>query len=266
MMIRSRTEKIEFIFSTNEIGAPKEVRIGSADFTFQDLESTIAPAEAFIQISKILKELNIRDAFVYPVKKSSSAMMLKKIQREKNWGRIETAELSFQYGLVGSCDHCFVSIKEKTPHAAGDWEKWAHPFIKMDGFVQGWVVDVDYNYWQNAKDTLQYKTAGRDYSQLPMKSNGKPPPVQRMIIDTSGNPGRWVFREGYIEAVGAVMWLSDLFWDRVGREHERRVQSAEWVRKSEPEKGVMEIRVADRCFVSDETADLQNRLRALLYE
>ena len=49
-----------------------------------------------------------------------------------------------------------------------------------------------------------------------MKSNGLPPPLDQMEIDTSGNPGRNVLRQGYIEAIGSTMWLGSLFWERTG--------------------------------------------------
>jgi hypothetical protein len=131
--------------------------------------------------------------------------------------------------------------------------------------VEGWVVDVEYNHWQNAKDPLEYEVAGRDFSQLPTKSNGLPPPLTQMEIDISRNPGRWLLRHGYVEAVGSVMWLSNLFWNRTGRDRSDGVHSAEWLSTSEPSKGIVEIRSSEHCFISEDTADVKNRLRDVLY-
>jgi hypothetical protein len=74
-----------------------------------------------------------------------------------------------------------------------------------------------------------------------------------------------VLRTGYVEAIGDIMWLSELFWDRVGRVRKSRVSFADWLQTREPVKGVTEIQVLESCFTSEETADMQNRLRACLY-
>jgi hypothetical protein len=168
--------------------------------------------------------------------------------------------------VAGSYDHCFVSIREKVANAAGDWEAWTIPFVVLDGFVEAWAADVEYNHWQNAKDPIEYESAGRDFSHLSMKSNGLPPPLEQMEIDTSRNPGRWVLRSGYVEAVGAMMWLSELFWDRVGRDQRHRVTSADWINASEAAPGVVRIEVEGCRFIAEDTAEVQDRLRALLYK
>lgn len=44
------------------------------------------------------------------------------------------------------------------------------PLLNVRGMIQAWVADVDYDYWQNATDPLQYESAGRSLSGLSMKS------------------------------------------------------------------------------------------------
>jgi hypothetical protein len=140
------------------------------------------------------------------------------------------------------------------------------PFLTLDGFVQAWVSDVHYNRWQNVRDPLEYQIAGREHSHLPLKANAPPPSVPWTEIDTSGNPGRCVSRKGYVEAVGAVMWLGERFWERVGPLRKGFLGAAEWLHVNEPSKGIVQIQVSDHCFVSEDTASTQEKLRALLYD
>ena len=146
------------------------------------------------------------------------------------------------------------------------WDEWVGELAASPDFVMAWVVDVDYDHWQNAKDPLQYTAAGKSYAHLPMKSNGLPPPLQQMVIDTSGNPGRWSYRNGWVEAVGAVMWLAESFWSLTGADRGEVVKS-NWLRISNPIPSVTRVESADRTFATAEGAsgDLQNRLRSLLF-
>ena len=50
-----------------------------------------------------------------------------------------------------------------------------------------------------------------------MVSNGLLYPMTADIVDTSRNPGRSVLRTGYIESVGATMWLGSAFWQALNR-------------------------------------------------
>lgn len=82
------------------------------------------------------------------------------------------------------------------------------PLFKSSYFLQGRVYDEDYDIWQNMDDVSYYEINGRNHSMLPKKSNRLPYPLERTIIDTSSNPGRYIFRNGYIEFIGSVMWFS----------------------------------------------------------
>ena len=121
------------------------------------------------------------------------------------------------------------------------------------------------SYWQNAADQSLYICAGKDFSKLPMRSNGAPYPLEAMVIDTSQNPGRRVIRMGYIEAVGAVMWFSPLFWDRVGQARKDRIVSSDWTNPAEIGSGSMRIQISECSFNSTDTGDAQNQLRAMIF-
>jgi hypothetical protein len=100
---------------------------------------------------------------------------------------------------------------------------------------------------------------------LPMKSNDLPPPLDQMIVDTSRNPGRRILRDGYVEAIGHRMWLGPEFFRRVPGVSREAVLSTPWLKVTERPDGILELVAQDEPFVDDSTADLQNRLRRLLF-
>jgi hypothetical protein len=130
----------------------------------------------------------------------------------------------------------------------------------------GWIADSEYQHWQNAYDPLQFKSVGKDFSHLPMKSNGLPYPLEQSIIDTSNNPGRRVIQNGYYEVVGSVMWLGEPFWGLTGADR-TAVEHADWIHKSSPRSSVIRLQVADEAFVegTGRSGELQGKLRLLLF-
>jgi hypothetical protein len=147
-----------------------------------------------------------------------------------------------------------------------DWQKWEVELIRGSNLIAGWILDSEYDYWQNAEDPMSYEAADRPYEGLPMKSNGLPHPVERQVIDTSCNPGRWRHRDRYIEAVASTMWLGECFWEGTGADR-KRVATARWLRVSELDDSIMRIQAADVCFTTAEgdSGKLQGKLRDLLY-
>jgi hypothetical protein len=134
-------------------------------------------------------------------------------QRGKQHFGIKGVLLEFDLTVVGTYRHDAIRI---TGASGSDWDGWVKDLKKVGRFVQALLVDREYDFWQNAEDPLQYQTRGKSCEGLPMKSNGLPFPLEQQVIDTSKNPGRRVFREGFIEAIGSPMWLSDRFWELTG--------------------------------------------------
>ncbi|WP_155632713.1 hypothetical protein [Burkholderia cepacia] len=265
-MKRMRTEELKLVFALQDAVDSTTGMFGTNEIGFHSRKGVISPFDAINILVDGMQEFGIEATFVENGRHVSAASVVKRIKKKGAWGHVETSELSFQYGVAASGDHCFIIIQEKIANAAGDWGRWVVPFAALSGFVQAWIVDVEYNYWQNVKDPLEYEVANRDFSGLPMKSNGLPAPLDQLEVDTSKNPGRWILRAGYVEAIGATMWLSDLFWMKVGGEKKSRITSSGFIEVRDLENGVMEIQVQGGCFVSVETSDLQNRLREILYE
>jgi hypothetical protein len=146
------------------------------------------------------------------------------------------------------------------------WDDWVSGLIEGDHFVMAWVVDIEYDHWQNAVDPQQYEVVGKSFAHLPLRSNGMPYPLDRMEIDTSRNPGRWRFGAGYIEAVGATMWLGTSFWE-LTRADKRKLDNLKWLQCFEETQSVTRIKAADRCFTTGEgeLGERQLALRSLLF-
>jgi len=146
------------------------------------------------------------------------------------------------------------------------WDEWATPFSRSPEFVMAWVADCEYEYWQNACDPLEYNVLGKSYAGLPMISNGLPYLLEQQIIDTSRNPGRRILRDGYIEVIGAVMWLGESFWQLSGADR-KQVAEADWLRTSNSAPSITRLQAAERCFTTIEegSAAVQAKLRTLLF-
>jgi hypothetical protein len=177
---------------------------------------------------------------------------------------IELDEISIVFGVVRTWEHVLIRIDNHSSLRYLHWDTIVKAFLSKAVFTQAWVSDINYQFWQNAEDPLQYKAHGKSYEGLPMKSNGLPPPLEQMNIDTSRNPGRRVIRSGYVEAVGSCMWLSDEFWLRVGSDKKKFID--EFADKIEQmEEGVLKLKVSDMPFTDTSTGVIQDKIRDILY-
>ncbi|REJ69526.1 MAG: hypothetical protein DWQ31_04190 [Planctomycetota bacterium] len=146
------------------------------------------------------------------------------------------------------------------------WEPWVDQLTQSSGFISARLFDTEYELWQNARDPLQYEAAGRSYEGLPMKSNELPPPLDRQVIDTTHNPGRRELRNGYIEAIGAAMWISPIFVERTGVDLVA-IDQLDGVDVAHGSSGIVKLTAGDRCFSQPDgkEAALQDALRQGLY-
>lgn len=169
------------------------------------------------------------------------------------------------YGHVANHDLSLVNV-DHAVESASDAESWVAPFLESEAFRQAWLYDDEYHLWQNASDILEYESRGKSMHGLPTRSNGLPPPLSRLEIDTSRNPGRRVLRQGFIEAVGSPMWLGKSFWDLV-RPDPSALSAVAGLAYQPRGKEAVRLDVADSPFTSSEGEDaaVQNRLRDALY-
>ncbi|MDC6180563.1 hypothetical protein [Ralstonia solanacearum] len=265
MMVRSRSEGLKVVFALTRDGGGDAKSLGDKGIKFDEQKGEISPLEAFLSILRVMEERSVVKEFKEAGKAVSCASILSRLEAGGRWAKLRVTDLIFQYAIVGSHGHGFLTVQEAKPGAAGLWDDWVVPFLDKTGFVQAWVYDVDYDRWQNVKDPIEYEIAGKDYAGLPMKSNGLPPPLEKLEIDISRNPGRWILREGYVEAVGSTMWVSELFWRNVNRSKECVLKSLQNVSLAKISSEIVKIESSADCCFDESTRSEQDLLRNKLY-
>lgn len=186
-------------------------------------------------------------------------------QQEIPYFLIEINDSKFHFSPLGNYNISFLAI-DLCVNKLEDITTWVVPFIKYHSFIQARGYNIDYEYWQNASDPLQYNSVDKPYNHLPMKSNGLPFPLEQTIIDTSTNPGLRILRSGFIEAIGSMMWFGEHFWEVV-RVKKEDVCKKNWITCLSISDHVVFIKLSEVPFENDHGESLitQNKLRTLLF-
>jgi hypothetical protein len=265
-MTDRRREELEIVFQLNS--DTEETQIGEISLGLAVNLHGFSSIDALQSIVNSMCQFGMVTEFIQYQPKPvhySAERYLNRIKKGKHFTPVQAGGLEFSFGKVPVHNHSFLSIKEVKAGSAVSWEAWLAPYFGVDGFIQARVVDVDYDYWQNAKDPLEYQVEGRSYSHLPMKSNGLPPPVEQMEIDISNNPGRWVIRSDYREAIGSTMWLSPLFWQKTGTDNKEAELIANGFEVQHLENDIIKVIAAESCFCDETTESVQRKLRSVLF-
>ena len=261
-----RREELEIVFQLNS--ETEEVQIGEIRFGQAVNLRGFSNIQALQLVVDTMRQFGMRMEFSRYMPKPvhiSADRYLKNVGKGKHFLPVEAGGLEFSFGNAAAYKHSILIIREKEVGASVSWETWLAAFLEVDGFVQARVVDVDYDYWQNVKDPQLYEMEGRSYGHLPMKSNGLPPPVERMEIDTSNNPGHWIICSGYREAIGSIMWLSPLFWQQLGKYCKDTEIIANGFEVQHLANGITKIIAAEQCFCDETTENVQRKLRSVLF-
>ena len=193
------------------------------------------------------------------------------LQVEKALVRMDTGEFEVEHGQarvtfvpLPRFAIALARVEELDSEALA--RSWIRPFLELNGLIGARIFDAEYEFWQNAEDLLSYRTRGRPFDNLPLKSNGLPPPLERTVVDISMNPGRRVLRRGGVESIGSEMWLGTDFWQFAGSE-KSAVKGHDWLHSEDLSNGVTYLRAAETAFSTalGEVGIRQQRLRALLY-
>lgn len=179
----------------------------------------ISGLDVFNTVLQALADLNLQAKFSVHGAEVGVKDLKTKIMQKNSWpSGVSLNGVCIKFGVLPALEQCFVVLEETTFCKNKFWGRISEYFIFVEGFVQAWISNLEYDYWQNANDPLEFQIAGRAYAHLPQKSNGLPPPLDQVEIDTSMNPGRTELKEGYVQAIGRLMWLSNVFWEKVGTE------------------------------------------------
>lgn len=177
---------------------------------------------------------------------------------------VESEQFYFHLATVTNYQHIALQVEVKSVHEKEWWSEWVNELVRLDGFVQAWLADSEFDYWQNATDPIEYASKGKSYDGLPMKSNGLPPPLDQLEIDTRQNPGLRKLCDGYVEAIGGHMWISKIFLNLVGKKIED-IESATEVSVDEVTSNVFHIRCPAGVFKDSASQREQKLLREALY-
>jgi hypothetical protein len=82
-----------------------------------------------------------------------------------------------------------------------------------------------------------------------VQSGGLTFPLTQEVADISNNPGRWVLRKGYIEAVGSPMWVSKSLLNSLGVD-EKELMNVDCF-SVEDLGSVLKIVACEQCFTTD---------------
>jgi len=196
----------------------------------------------------------------------SAKLALEKITREgKPFFNINNADVLVQFSTIRAYRQQVLTISVKDARALSVWEGVVGSFSDYKGFVQACLLSNGYTFWQNAEDPLEYQAAGRSYDGLPLVSNGLPSPLQKLVVDTSRNPGRRIIKIGYVEVVGHAMWFGRPFWNVVGSHRRQDLLAATAYKTTEMPNGIVRIVASEEPFVDETTKEVQEDLRRLLF-
>ena len=178
--------------------------------------------------------------------------------------RVGSPKFVFDYSPIKNHDHALLIVDlVETPSPEHSWDEWLSHLQRAGDLVSARVIDREYEFWQNASDPLEFTANGRD---VPSERLYVDPVFGDHLIDISGNPGRRVLRDGFVEAVGSPMWLSDLFFLRTGASR-RDVLESELLLQKEEVEGLLRFEATLGQFQQPvgKEGEAQESLRRLLF-
>lgn len=225
----------------------------------------VEPYDVWSIISSQISNLKLNDLGVKFYGKSLSLddVSYEIVRSKKLHFNIKTEKARFQFTSIANYKHSLVVIEEIQDNSI-TWHEWIVDFLKLHGFVQAWVSDIEYSFWQSAEDPLEYEGSHRSYEGLPMRSNGLPYPLEKMVIDTSSNPARRDIKVGYVEAIGNPMWLGAQFWQYSSISKQCLIK--ELGEKAQEINGTVRIDMINGGFKDETSVKEQKKLRDLLYK
>lgn len=169
--------------------------------------------------------------------------------------------IDFDYNANSQINILFIDNVRIRPD---EFESILKPLFQNTSFLQGRIYNQEYDIWQNMHDIGYYESSGKDYFHLLKKSNGMPYPLEATIIDTSSNPGQYIFHDGYIEFIGSTMWFGREFLNSLNSDI-GKMKELSFI-TTECFDNYIKIITHDELFVeNDGTEDKQRLLRSILY-
>ncbi|MDN2672280.1 hypothetical protein OX459_12830 [Janthinobacterium sp. SUN026] len=258
-------ERLDVVFAYGV--TQKKIGLVDGSVVFEEAAENfgVDGVSVFKKIVEYLKSKNVFNCTTIDGDFVSLDGFYSKIKKSGKWViPVNAGGMSFRFGSVLDREHCFLVVQEIDFNLNTNWDELVSIFCDEIFFVQAWVSNAEFNFWQNQTDVDLFVKKGVSQSDLKIISNGLPPPLDISIVDISSNPGRRILRDGYVEAIGRKMWLSDLFWKPVG--FERKIKIFKNDNFIVREKGSIVIVETDGiCFLDDASRGKQLSLREALY-
>jgi len=170
-------EKLKIVFSDYNLEAGPETKIEDLDLVIKDEDGEIFSMEILKKIIFTIGNRGVADELLVDGRRIPPEKYLEKMQKEGKWsGKIQVNDFLLRFGKVASMAQYFLIIEQQTQNMPITWEDWVMPFVSEERFVQAWVSNIEFDFWQNATDILEYELAGKSYDGLQLKSNGLPFP------------------------------------------------------------------------------------------
>jgi hypothetical protein len=153
-------------------------------------------------------------------------------------------------------------MRHDEPHVE-TMNRWLDAIVRQlaSKLICGRLRNSGYEAWQREESVEECERYRREFSHLPRKKqDGK------LIIDIKKNPGAAIYREGYDEVAGGIMWLGPYFRKRTGGDW-RKLRQYPWCQIQEFENGLVRVQSWPEAFDSDqgEQRDRQWTLLSTLY-
>ena len=174
-----------------------------------------------------------------------------------------TSDFELRYSDNAARAYGLAKVIELNGNAVTNWVAWMQSFYNEAPFISAWVSDIQYSNVQNMDSIRRRKLHGLSYKHYPTIKNQAPPPCEQVLLDISGNPCRYTIRDGYVEAIGCPMWVSEEFWKLTGTDKDTALKQFGEFAKMDGE--LVKIDMASEPFHDDSNDEDQHRLREILF-
>ena len=151
-------------------------------------------------------------------------------------------------------------------HLISTADQWVRLVSSVPSFLQAYLIDREFDYWQNNTYLSSYENFGRSTKNLHTKSTGLPHPCLQWEVDTSDHPGRRLRNFPFDKAVASQMWFSDRFWSMVGKTREGIENEFSRSRVEHFAPSVCKITTGSQPFTDRAPPELLEELRQRLYD
>ncbi len=228
---------------------------------------SVNAADVLAVLCDYLRELGVPDATnteLYERNVPLNELVGKFHRSRKHYFNVALEGLTLRFAVVSAYKHILLCIENESVSIFPSFDEVVARFISTSGFVQAITLDREFQVWQNMVDIEYFKSCGKSVDSLLLVDNGRRPPLKRMEVDVSKNLGLRNLKNGYVETIGAKMWLGADFW-RLSGVDRGVVQEVFETFVENVGHDVLKIEVDSQPFDENSDQKLQKRLWEVLF-